>query len=151
MISSKECRKICVKENNECWRADTNTCEPCCHQSCRTCPEGLKNEDDCLSCRNPGQYVQIQDQVLKKGVCKDCYFSCSTCSGPKYNECTSCVENLFLSSGHCGPCAGFLELSGRAVVCKDCSLPENKDKEDCQKVKYLTLTPQIKNSKQDIL
>ena len=143
MFEGKECRKVCVRDNNECWRASDNECEPCCHPSCRTCPEGQRLPEDCLTCRNPKQYVEIKDEAMKKGVCKDCYFSCATCLGPEYNECLTCVENLFLSKGHCGPCAGYLEFYGINVVCKDCSLEENKDKEQCQRVKFMTVSPEL--------
>ncbi|KAL4453892.1 hypothetical protein ABPG74_003775 [Tetrahymena malaccensis] len=63
-----------------------------------SCPNGKFGNSDnvCRSTCPNGTYPDSNS-----GLCKNCDFSCSSCSGPRNNQCTACQFLTYLSNGTC--------------------------------------------------
>lgn len=66
-----------------------NEIKACSDDGCQIC-----NDDKCTACEND----HYNDSKLG---CEPCHEKCKTCTGPKAENCSSCVDGLLLKGGVC--------------------------------------------------
>ncbi|AWP07675.1 putative extracellular matrix protein FRAS1 [Scophthalmus maximus] len=140
----------CVEACGEGLYAQDDTCQNC-HPSCRSCVGPLAS--DCLRCLKPEEALLPQSAPLRRGVCaagcparsflddaqtcRACHPSCSRCTGPSADNCTSCPSPSGLHEGRCdASCArGFFLRDGQCQAChpscQSCSGPSQADCTSC--------------------
>ena len=108
----QDCSSVCA----ECSGPSSSSCTACatgfslsngqcvCQQSICSCPAGT--------------YFQTSS-----GICMECSSSCEECSGSQSDQCTSCTNNLALSTSSVGSCIcpTGTYLDQLSQICLDCS------------------------------
>ncbi|KAM7019160.1 LOW QUALITY PROTEIN: extracellular matrix organizing protein FRAS1 [Tautogolabrus adspersus] len=139
----------CVEVCGEGLYAQDGTCHNC-HPTCRSCVGPLS--PDCLTCVKPEE-VLVPQAALLQGVCSaacpahtfrdhthtctECHSSCSICSGPSAENCTSCPPHLHLHDGSCVlTCPQvFFSQDNQCQAChpscQSCSGPSQADCTSC--------------------
>ncbi|KAF0034366.1 hypothetical protein F2P81_014432 [Scophthalmus maximus] len=137
----------CVEACGEGLYAQDDTCQNC-HPSCRSCVGPLAS--DCLRCLKPEEALLPQSAPLRRGVCaagcparsflddaqtcRACHPSCSRCTGPSADNCTSCPSPSGLHEGRCdASCArGFFLRDGQCQECDwSCNACKGPLRTDC--------------------
>ncbi|KAF8898212.1 insulin-like growth factor binding protein [Gymnopilus junonius] len=104
---------------------DNLTCTAC-SSSCGTC---AGSADFCLTCASgqlasSGQCVSAcpSNTFSSSGSCLKCHPDCATCSGPSFNQCSSCPSELpVLTNGRCLPtCAKTQFFDKTTSSCQAC-------------------------------
>jgi len=104
---------------------DNLTCIAC-DSSCSTCAGA---PDFCLTCGNSqlasnGKCVAScpSNRFSTSGSCVACHPDCGSCSGPSFNQCSSCAPGLpVLSNGRCLPtCSRSQYLDKTSSSCQSC-------------------------------
>ena len=107
-------------------RIASNTAILACDPSCTTC---TGSSTFCLTCSNNqlsfgGKCVSScpSNTVSAGGTCTNCHPDCATCSGPSFNQCSSCSSNLpVLTNGRCLPtCSKSQFFDTSSSVCQPC-------------------------------
>lgn len=87
-----------------------HTCDPC-SSACGNCTTGA--DGSCIDCRSgkvflaniTGKFCLSTCPVYyyyQFGInCLDCYRTCKTCNGVNNDNCLTCIDGLYLSSGMC--------------------------------------------------
>ncbi|XP_041644401.1 extracellular matrix protein FRAS1 [Cheilinus undulatus] len=145
----------CVEECGAGLYAQDAACHNC-HPSCRSCVGPLSS--DCLACAKPEEVIVCQDAV-QHGVCSavcpkhtfmdhtrtctECHSSCSLCSGPSAENCTSCLAPFNLHEGRCVlTCPQvFFSQDGQCHAChpscQSCLGPSQADCTSCPSLSSL--------------
>ncbi|EAR96682.2 leishmanolysin family protein (macronuclear) [Tetrahymena thermophila SB210] len=83
-----------------------------------SCPNGTFGNSDNV-CRPTCQNGTYPDSAT--GLCKQCDFSCSQCSGPSNNQCKACQFLTYLSNGSCvATCPSGQFADETTKTCQNC-------------------------------
>uniref|UniRef100_K7G756 Fraser extracellular matrix complex subunit 1 n=1 Tax=Pelodiscus sinensis TaxID=13735 RepID=K7G756_PELSI len=142
----------CLPACGEGFYHDHHVCKDC-HPSCRACvgPE----TSHCTQCRKPEEVLQpgqpleeapygtclpqckAQFYLENTGVCRECHYSCSACTGKTPHNCTACSSPHVLLDGKCfSECPeGLYRQNGLCHAChpscKSCHGPSDSDCRTC--------------------
>ncbi|XP_069341542.1 extracellular matrix organizing protein FRAS1 [Eulemur rufifrons] len=104
---------------------DSRVCQPC-NTRCRSCD----SQAACTSCRDPRKVLlfgECQSEScapqyyldLSTNTCKECDWSCDTCTGPLRTDCLQCMDGYALQDGACAEqCSPSFYRDGG--LCKSC-------------------------------
>ena len=103
--------------NGTCTTLSNPHCVPC-DPSCESCTSG----SGCSACNFMYPYFDINRQLCVancpsgqygdgNGYCQRCPVNCSVCQGGGLDQCSSCVESLFLQHQQCGALPGHCSPS----------------------------------------
>ncbi|EAR93924.2 zinc finger LSD1 subclass family protein (macronuclear) [Tetrahymena thermophila SB210] len=110
------------KSSIQCNKCDSNCqeCQGSQPSQCLSCDQSQTNKylykNQCLPNQPPLTYCDPNSNI-----CVDCYLTCSSCSGPDQNNCTSCKNGGYLYNGICSVSQPNKTYCDDKQVCKDCN------------------------------